>query len=100
MSQEIKKGAYVVPLTDTSNTNNWNNWVLKQRQDSEYVEPYYDPNTGGKGNTWSGYGFDLPNAWRYATDAEAAEYEQKGKPVKAHANVATSNVAVTNYEIY
>jgi hypothetical protein len=100
MSETIKKGAYVVPLTDTSKRNNWNGWVLKQRHDNRYICPQFDPNTGSKANKWTGFGFDLPNSWRYATVAEAAEYKRNGGPVQANRYNATSNVAVTNYEIY
>jgi hypothetical protein len=100
MSETIKEGAFVVPLTDTSRHNNWNGWVLKQRHDNCYVCPQVDPNTGSKANTWFGCGFDLPNSWRYATLAEAAEYERNGGPVRANRDYATINVAVTNYEIY
>jgi hypothetical protein len=94
MSYEIKKGEYVVPLTDKSSTNNWNNWVLKQRTSGDYVRPEICPNTGETTSGWStSYALTEGVDWRYATQIEISSYDKNGGPVKV-------DQIITAYEIY
>lgn len=74
---EFKKGDYIVGLVECySHTRNN---CFKMRKDASYLQAVLD-NRNQNDNGDSSIEFTNNSSWRYATDAEIAEYNRLGKP--------------------